>query len=124
MITATSRQKLYRQTLVLAAAVAASAAAAMASAATPVANVSYSSDNVPSIAVRYDDLNLSTEQGTRQLYQRIKSAAREVCPVALSRDLTAIASSEHCQSKAIAQAVQAVNNPALASIHAAHARHG
>jgi UrcA family protein len=123
MVTAAVRQKLYRHTLVSAAALAAAAAAAMASAATP-AQVRYSSDRVPSVEVRYDDLNLSTDEGTRALYQRIKSAAQQVCPVAHSGDLSALATSQRCQSDAIAQAVQAVNKPALASIHAAHTRHG
>src|ERR1700742_4800332 len=109
MVTQTSRQKLYRQTLVLAAAVAAAAVASMASAATPAAKVEYSSDRVPSIVVRYDDLNLSTEQGSRQLYTRIKSAAQKVCPVALSRNLSSISSSERCQSEAIDRAVAVVN---------------
>ena len=63
----------------------AAATPAKASAATP-AKVTYSSDSIPSIQVRYADLNLSTEQGTLTLYRRIKLAAQQVCPVAHAGD--------------------------------------
>ena len=36
--------------------------------------------DVPSIAVKYSDLNLATEEGARILYRRLEAAATKVCP--------------------------------------------
>ncbi|HEY3785474.1 MAG TPA: UrcA family protein [Steroidobacteraceae bacterium] len=78
----------------------------------------------PSITVRYDDLNLASDRGTAVLYQRIARAARDVCPDGFSRDLDVVAASRACQAKAIARAVQDVNNPKLALVHEAHLTRG
>jgi UrcA family protein len=82
------------------------------------------SDDVLSVTVRYDDLNLSTSAGVDALYHRISSAARQVCPNLHSRDLGVVAASEHCQADAVARAVREVNNPHLALVHAAHVSRG
>jgi UrcA family protein len=79
----------------------------------------------PSVTVSYRDLNIATEQGSRVLYHRIVSAARQVCSAEDIRDLSAVAATQACRARAIAQAVQTVNSPALAAVHAAaQARHG
>jgi UrcA family protein len=83
-----------------------------------------SSDEVPSVRVRYDDLNLGTTAGVAVLYRRISFAAREVCPGSDSRDLNLLYRSERCRAQAIARAVTQVNNPQLASLHAAHMSRG
>src|SRR4051812_36467232 len=62
-------------------------------------------DGAPSVAVRYDDLNLSSDAGVEALYRRISSAARQVCPDAYSRDLRFAAASRSCQAIAVARAV-------------------
>jgi UrcA family protein len=82
------------------------------------------SDDVPSVTVRYDDLNLGTPEGVNALYRRISSAARAVCPDEHSRDLNVVAASERCQANAVAQAVRGVNNRQLALVHAARVSHG
>jgi UrcA family protein len=91
------------------------AAAGVADAATPPADV-------PSMIVRYADLDLTTEQGAHTLYRRIQSAAQYVCPSADIRDLERSAISRSCQEQAVARAVQAVSSPRLAAVYAAHVK--
>lgn len=81
-------------------------------------------DAVPSVTVRYDDLNLSTDRGTSVLYARIANAAKQVCPDAYSRDLDVVSAARACQAKAIAKAVQEVNSPKLALVYEARLGHG
>ena len=78
----------------------------------------------PSVAVRYDDLNLSTAVGVNTLYHRISAAAREVCPDIYARDPNVVLAARHCQADAIAKAVREVNNPSLAMLHANHVARG
>jgi UrcA family protein len=80
--------------------------------------------DAPSVAVRYDDLNLSTTAGVDALYRRISVAARDVCPDIHSRDIHAVLAARHCQSAAISKAVSEVNNPSLAMLHAARPSRG
>jgi UrcA family protein len=82
------------------------------------------SDGVPSIQVRYDDLNLATDAGTNALYHRIANAARQVCPQADIRDLPGSAASRRCLTEAVAQAVRDVNSPQLAMVLATHTNRG
>ena len=117
MATVTVKQTTFRRSLALATACAALVVTTI-SVAAPATN------QVPSIKVRYDDLNLATPAGVSALYKRISHAARNVCPDAYSRDLTMVAASEACQASAIARAVNEVNNPQLASLHAARLPHG
>jgi UrcA family protein len=79
--------------------------------------------DVPSMVVRFTDLNIMTEKGASSLYRRIAVAARHVCPEADIRDLKHLAQSQSCQQQAIARAVQAVSSPRLAALYAAHAKH-
>jgi UrcA family protein len=94
-----------------------SAAFGLAQAATP-------ADEAPSVVVRYGDLNLATEAGTNALYSRIVAAARQVCPQADQKDLTAFHLSKVCQANAIARAVQEVHSPQLAAAYTARSRRG
>lgn len=81
-------------------------------------------DVVPTLTVRYADLNLSTEQGSLVLYGRIVAAARQVCAIDDIRDLRAFNAAKACREEAIARAVRDVNSPMLASVYAARQRHG
>ena len=80
--------------------------------------------DVPSVKVRYDDLNLATASGVNALYRRISAAARDVCPDVYSRDPHVALAAQHCQAAAIAKAVSEVNSPSLAMVHASHASRG
>ena len=83
------------------------------------ASAATSDSSVPSVTVRYADLNLSTEAGAKALYQRIAYAAKQVCPVADIRDLSRLVIARACQQAAIEGAVSSVNSPLLAANHAA-----
>lgn len=81
--------------------------------------------DAPQTVVHYSFNDLSSDQSTRALYQRIVSAARAVCPEYDPRDLTAFAASEQCQRQAVATAIRQIGNSRLAAVHArAVARHG
>ena len=100
-----------------------SLALAGAFAALAVTTVSFAAprtDDSPSITVRYSDLDLTTAAGANALYHRIANAASEVCPDPRTRNLGILEARKRCQQDAIARAVQAVNNPQLALVHAAH----
>lgn len=68
--------------------------------------------------VYYSWRDLATEKGTRALYQRLVSAAREVCPGYDSRWPDQIAASKECQREAIARAIGSIGNARLAAIDA------
>lgn len=76
--------------------------------------------DVPSVVVRFGDLDLSTQEGALVLYRRIVSAAERVCPAWNPRDLQTVSVSSACRKAAIARAVAAVPSERLAAIHAAH----
>jgi UrcA family protein len=80
--------------------------------------------DVPTIKVRYADLNLATEQGSLALYDRIVAAAQQVCAPEDIRNLQAVAAARSCRQQAIALAVRDVHSPMLASLYAAEQRHG
>jgi len=76
-----------------------------------------SSADVPSVVVRYGDLNLQTEAGVRTLYRRLARAAAQVCPVPLSNlDLTQLGSARSCQAAAIARATASLHDPRLVEV--------
>jgi UrcA family protein len=116
MTTAIAKLTTFRRSLALAGALAAMSVTALSFAAP--------ADDVPSIAVRYDDLNLATTDGANTLYRRISNAARQVCPDPFSRDLAVVTASERCQAEAVNRAVREVNNPQLAMVYASHTSHG
>jgi UrcA family protein len=70
------------------------------------------------ITVRYGDLNLSTEDGVRQLYGRIRAAAKSVCGAPYGMvTLTVKESRRQCVDEAVASAVKKVNNGILTAMH-------
>ena len=82
------------------------------------------SEDAISVHVRYDDLNLATDAGTKALYRRIVNAAHQVCPFSDSRELDQRVASERCQSLAVEKAVSDVHSTQLAAIHAARVSRG
>jgi len=117
MTTATSKLTALHRSLALAGALAAALCA-------PGAFAAAQTDNVPTLTVRYSDLNLASSEGVDALYRRIANAASKVCPDTGIRDLTSLAAARQCQVEAIARAVQQVNNPKLAVVYAARISHG
>lgn len=63
--------------------------------------------------VSYDDLDLNREPGARKLYQRIKTAAENVCAPFNGRGLSQYMNQANCVASAIERAVKQVNEPML-----------
>ena len=70
-----------------------------------------SSSDPPTKVVRFKDLDLATGAGAQMLYERIAAAARIVCRTAPHGTVRA------CRTQAVDEAVRAVGNPLLSSIH-------
>ncbi|HEX2791408.1 MAG TPA: UrcA family protein [Steroidobacteraceae bacterium] len=92
----------------------------VAATAAGVAGAASPATDVPSVVVRYADLDLATDPGVRTLYTRIARAALKVCPDAPIGDLHAVVQARTCQQQAIARAVLDVNRPMLAAVYADH----
>ena len=80
--------------------------------------------DVPSVVVRYNDLNLQTQAGAQSLHRRLKAAARSVCPDEFSRDLLTAQEGRACVAQAVDRAVTAVDRPMLVLVHASAAKRG
>lgn len=71
----------------------------------------------PQSTVKYTDLNVSSPSGAAALYARINVAANGVCQALDGRDLASKTYFNRCVHKAIADAVNKVDQPALYSIY-------
>jgi UrcA family protein len=80
--------------------------------------------DVPSLVVKYNSQSLTTDIGVQQLYRRILGAATQVCPEESIRDLGANARVHACRTKAVAQAIQHIDNTRLAALYAASSKSG
>jgi UrcA family protein len=75
------------------------------------------SDTVPSVTVKYGDLNIGSRPGAQMLLKRIEAAANTACGGAPDiRQLNQLASFETCRRSAIARAVVGVGSPALTAV--------
>jgi UrcA family protein len=96
------------------------AAAATLSCAAPVlaqTSLAQTSDPVPSVSVRYGDLNIGSPAGARSLLKRIEAAAKTACGGAPDiRQLGQLVSFEACRRSALARAVVVVNSPMLTAM--------
>jgi UrcA family protein len=72
---------------------------------------------VPTVKVRYSDLNVRTEAGAQLLYQRIRGAAHFVCGQQ-GRSLEEKAQWNSCVREAISDAVTTVHSPLLSALDA------
>lgn len=91
------------------------AAAAALSCAAPV--LAQTSDPVPSVRVKYADLDLGARAGASVLLSRIEAAARTACGGAPDiRQLDRVARFEACRRSAVARAVAAVDSPLLTAL--------
>lgn len=88
------------------------------------AHAATTTDDVLSVAVQYSAIDLSSDDGARNLYHRIATAAQAVCPNADPRDLDAFAQSKSCQSEAIARAVRDIRSPRLAAVSGKRTNNG
>jgi UrcA family protein len=89
-----------------------------------VAQAATAGNEVPTIVVRYGDLNLATEDGVQTLYRRLSVAAQEVCPLGDPKMLSQYTQNKTCRAEAIARAVHDVNSPKLAALEAGLSKRG
>jgi len=94
------------------------AATIFASLTSGIATVSFASDGTEPLQakVKYGDLNVSSASGATTLYSRIRVAAANVCHPLDSRDFASQKLFAACVHKAMNDAVNEVNQPALFTI--------
>jgi UrcA family protein len=79
-----------------------------------------SSDEPPSVNVRYDDLNLASVGGRSTLYRRLKQAAQRVCPNSDASDMLRFAQAQACQVAAVQRALHSIGGPVVAQLQVEH----
>ena len=75
------------------------------------------SQDVPSVVVRYGDLNLDSQAGVTSLHKRLRNAAESVCGELDTRVLGLRDAYDACVSDAVARGVADVANPNLTIFH-------
>jgi UrcA family protein len=70
-------------------------------------------EDVPSKVVKFNDLDITTPDGAKVLYKRIRAAARDVCGVSIGDDPILRVGTKVCIDKAVDNAVKRVNAPML-----------
>jgi UrcA family protein len=74
--------------------------------------------DLPSVRVRFADLNPSTPEGVKKLYARVKSAAHDVCGTPFSLwDGTRAGTWKACYLETIDKTVRDINWPNLTALH-------
>jgi UrcA family protein len=73
-------------------------------------------ESLPSKTVRYSDLDISSPEGAKALYHRIRAAARDVCERSIGGDAVLRVAENACVDTAIDNAVRKVDAPALTSL--------
>lgn len=74
-------------------------------------------NDVPTVTVRYSDLDLGTQAGATALYNRIRRAAEQVCGDPSSRQLAEVAAVRACVDRAISSSVRSVNDARLTNVY-------
>ena len=84
-----------------------------------IATASFASDSTDALQgkVKYGDLNVSSTSGAATLYNRIRAAAENVCHPFNNRDFASQKLLAACVHKAMSDAVNEVNQPALFTIY-------
>jgi UrcA family protein len=72
--------------------------------------------DVPSKIVKFNDLDITTPDGAKVLYKRIRAAARDVCDVSTGNDPILRTATKVCIEKAVDRAVKGVNAPMLTNL--------
>lgn len=72
---------------------------------------------LPSVVVKYGDLDLNSNDGVASLHARLSKAARAVCSQLDSRVLGLREQYEWCVSAATAKGVSDINNAKLTAFH-------
>jgi UrcA family protein len=67
--------------------------------------------------IEYQDLNLAQPEAVRILYRRIENAAERVCGHVSPRDLDRYPEYRECRARAVSEAVDQIDIPALTALH-------
>ena len=79
--------------------------------------------DVPSVIVKYDDLNLATTEGSRALYNRLETAAERVCPrVGYVTELQRNQDARRCITASVERAAKQIRSPKFAEVAASRLR--
>jgi UrcA family protein len=89
-----------------------------------VASAAPSDAKVPTLILHYSEQSLAANGGVDDLYRRIASAAKRVCPNDSIHDIRALAQIDVCRREAVARAVQQIHNSQLAALSASRAKNG
>jgi len=73
---------------------------------------------LPTVTVRYADLNLNTPAGVEVLYARLRAASRSVCRVGDAQGLNDKLAEQRCYRDVLAAAVENAHLPTLTALHA------
>lgn len=79
---------------------------------------------LPSVVVKYGDLDLTTQAGVKRLHSRLRTAAQQVCSELNSRVLGLREEYDRCVKDAITQSVASVGNQNLSQFHRYGGRSG
>ena len=72
---------------------------------------------VPSIAVQYGDLDLTSDAGIKTLYRRLQVAAKQVCSAFAGLDIKDVIQRRACYKEALSDAVTKVDLERLTVLH-------
>jgi UrcA family protein len=81
--------------------------------------VAQAGDEVPTETVRIDRSNLTTDAGSRAVFQQLSNASRRVCRVDDSRELIRLVHAQSCYKEALGKAVLAVQNERVTQLYRA-----
>jgi len=73
-----------------------------------------------SLKVSYADLNLEKQEGAQALYRRLQQASKQVCDyrgLKISGSIKQLAKAQQCYHKALAVAVEDLDNKLVTEIH-------
>jgi UrcA family protein len=76
------------------------------------------------LAVRYSESSLATDDGARVLYKRLAQAAERVCPSEPAFARLTTSSVLKCRQEALSAAVAKIHNQRLAALHASTGKAG
>ena len=74
-------------------------------------------------AISYGDLDLSTQEGNRTLYERIRTASQKACAVSATGTRISV-SDRRCVEDAVSKTVQSMHSPMLAEVHESFTHRG
>ena len=73
--------------------------------------------DIPSVTVRYADLDLNTSAGVEVLYARLRAASRAVCNVEERRPLVEVMAAKSCYLQVLGTAVDEAKLPTLTALY-------